>query len=145
MNGAFCGGRLVPSRARRLAAELVSLCEQDRQLGLHPDALALLYENTDRSSIPRRTSLVAGVMIDAIRSGGDEPDVEAAILAVLQERHWIIHRAFVQYGAVCYGRRAPAVRVGELGQQLADVLTAAGWPPRAVRGVNVHELGAGAS
>jgi hypothetical protein len=165
MNGAFYGGRFVPRRARGLAAELASLFEQDSQLadrlnqvsrrladanqwlwsGLHPDALELLYQNTDRRSIARGTSLIAGVMIDAIRASGDEADVEAALLVVLQEAHWTIHRAFVQYGAVCEERRQLAVRVGELGHQLADVLTAAGWPPQAARCVNVHELAAGAS
>ena len=165
MNGAFYGGRFVPSRARGLAAELAALFDQDSQLverlnqvsrrladanrwlwsGLHPDALALLYENTDRRSIGRGASVIAGVMIDALRAGGDEADVEAATLVVLQEAHWTIHRAFVQYGAICEERRQLAVRVGELSHQLADVLTAAGWPPQAARGVNVHELAAGAS
>jgi len=85
------------------------------------------------------------VMIDAIRAGGDEGDVEAAVLVALQEAHWTIHRAFVQYGAICEERRQLAVRVGELSQQLADVLAAAGWPPQSARGVNVHELAAAAS
>ena len=156
---------VVPPAARRLATELSLLFERDSRLvvrlnavsrrlaranrqlwsGLHPDALALLYENTDRRSIGRGASVIAGVMIDALRAGGDEADVEAATLVVLQEAHWTIHRAFVQYGAICEERRQLAVRVGELSHQLADVLTAAGWPPQAARGVNVHELAAGAS
>jgi hypothetical protein len=163
MSGASYRGRVVPAGARHLAAELDLLFEQDSRLvdrlnemsrrlttgnrslwsGLHPDALALLYENTDRRSIARGASLIAGVTIDAIRAGGDEFDVETAMLVLLQQAHWTIHRAFVQYRALFEERRQLAVKVGELGQQLADVLTGAGWSPEAARGVNVHELAAG--
>jgi hypothetical protein len=165
MNGAFYRGRFVPGRARELAAELAALFEQDcrfvvrlndasRRLarangwlwsGLHPDALALLYENTDRLAIARGASVIAGVMIDALRAGGDEVDVETEVLLTLQQTHWGIHRAFVEYRTLCEERRQLAVRVGELGQQLEDALTAAGWSIDAARGVNVHELAGSSS
>jgi hypothetical protein len=156
-------GRVVPPRARALAAELASLFEEDSRLvaqlnethhrlenansrlwsGLHPDALALLYENTDRLAISEGSSVIAGIVIDAIGAGGDEQEVETAVLPALQEAHWRIHRAFVEYQAACEERRQLAVTVGELAQQLADVLTAAGWPPAAARSLNVHQLAAG--
>jgi hypothetical protein len=165
MNEPMRRGPSVPEQARELAAELAALFEHDSGLisrlnqtsrrlaeangrlwsGLHPDALALLYENTDRCSIARGSSVIAGAVIDAIRAGDDEYDVETGVLLLLQQTHWGIHRAFVQYRTICEERRQLAVRVGELGQQLADVLTAAGWSPDAARGMNVHELAAGAS
>ena len=165
MNEATRGGHSVPEPARELGAEIAALFEHDSRLirclnetsrrlaeangrlwsGLHPDALALLYENTDRRSIVRGSSVIAGAVIDAIKAGDDEFDVETGVLLVLQQTHWGIHRAFVQYRAICEERRQLAVRVGELSQQLADVLTAAGWSPDAARGVNVHELAAGTS
>jgi hypothetical protein len=165
MNEAIRGGHSIPEPARELAAELAALFENDSQLisrlnqtsrrlteangrlwsGLHPDALALLYENTDRCSIGPGSSVIAGAVIDAIRAGDDEYDVETGVLLLLQQTHWGIHRAFVQYRTICEERRQLAVRVGELSQQLANVLTGAGWSPDAARGVNVHELAAGAS
>ncbi len=162
MSGVFYRGWLVPARARDLAAELASLFEQDRRLvgrlndtsrrlaganrrlwsGLHPDALALLYENTDRDAISRGASMVAGALIDALRTGEDEFDIETAVLPILQETHWSIHRAFLEHRGICEERRQLAARVGELGQQLTDVLGAAGWPAEEARRVSVHELAA---
>ena len=156
--------RVVPTRARALAAELASLFEEDSRLvaqlnetrrrlenangrlwsGLHPDALALLYENTDRLAISRGSSVIAGIVIDAIRAGADEVAVETAVLPALQEAHWTIHRALVEFDAAYEERRQLAVTGGELVQQLVDVLTAAGWPPAAARSVNVNHLAAGA-
>jgi hypothetical protein len=155
-------GRVVPARARELAAELAALFEEDRRLvarlnesrrrpqsansrlwsGLHPDALALLYENTDRLAISRGSSVIAGLIIDAVRTGADEHEIETAILPALQEAHWSIHRAFYDHGAAYEERRQLAVTVGELAQLLVDVLTAAGWTSDAARRVNVQQLAA---
>ena len=136
--------------AREIAAPLAAMFERDSQLagqlndahsrlqganrqlwsGLHPDALALIYDNTQAVPIPadRQTrSRVNAVMIDELRSSADEQQLEVAVLAVLQEIHSTIHRAFVDYQSASEQRRQLAVDVGERAQQLTDVLTAAGW------------------
>lgn len=165
MNRTIRPGRFVPDEARRLAADLALVFEQDSRLadrlndasrrladanrglwsGLHPDAVALLYENTDRHAITRGTSLVAGVVVDALQAGADEFELETELLLMLQRAHWTIHRAFADYRWICEERRRLAASVGELAQRLEDALTAAGWPADAARSVNVHDLAAGAS
>jgi hypothetical protein len=109
----------VPPRARALAARLASLFETDREIvarlnGAH--------------------HLLAGAN-DRLRSG-PAPDP----LVIGQQ----IHRAFCAYQRACEQRRQLAVDVGELSQQLTDVLTAAGYRPQHARSANVHELAAGA-
>jgi len=151
---------VVPVRARELAVQLGVLFESDRELagrlneaqhrlqransrlwsGLHPDALALLYENTDRLAIRQGASVIVGLIIDAIRSGGDEEDVETAVLPALQQAHWTIHRAFVEYQSVCEERRQLAATVGEVAQQLTEALTAAGWTREAAQNADVRRL-----
>jgi len=42
---------------------------------------------TDPLRLSRGASVIAGVMVDAIRAGVDEGDVEAAVLLALQEAH----------------------------------------------------------
>jgi hypothetical protein len=86
--------------------------------------------------------VIAGLVIDAIRTGADEHEIETAILPALQEAHWTIHRAFFDHGTAYEERRQLAATVGELAQQLVDVLTAAGWSSDAARNVNVHQLAA---
>jgi len=41
--------------------------------------------------------VIAGSMVDALRSSGSEADVEASVLPGLQEVHWTIHRAFSEH------------------------------------------------
>ncbi len=162
MNKGRHDSRFVPTRARAVAGELASLFEEDNGLvvrlnevsrrlaganrwlwsGLHPDAIALLYDKTDGRTISSGTSVIAEVMGDAMSGGGDDFDAETAVLPVLQEAHWTIHRAFADHQLICEERRQIAVRVGELSQQLVDVLAAVGWPADAARAVNVHELAA---
>jgi len=57
--------------------------------------------------------------------------------------HEQIHRAFFDYQQKSEQRRQLAVDVGELTQQLADALTAAGYHPQHAQTANVHELAAG--
>lgn len=54
--------------------------------GLHPDAIALVYEDTDRLAISRGASVIAGIVTDAIRARAAEQEVETAVLAALQKR-----------------------------------------------------------
>lgn len=151
---------------REIAARLAAMFERDSQLagqlndahsrlqganrqlwsGLHPDALALIYDNTQAVAIPadgQIRSRVSAVMLDELRSSADEQQLEVAVLAVLQEIHWTIHRAFVDYQSASEQRRQLAVDVGERAQQLTDVLTAAGWTEREARNADVNELAAG--
>jgi hypothetical protein len=57
--------------------------------------------------------------------------------------HHQVDRAFGAYQSASEERRQLAVEVGELSQQLADTLTAAGYSRRQARAANVHELAAG--
>ena len=154
---------VVPARACELAAALAELFARDRELarrmndsqshlqhanlrlwsGLHPDALALLYDDTEAIGIAadgRIRSEVNAVMIDQLHHGADEHELETVVLAVVQEIHWTIHRAFVDHQRAYEERRQLAVDVGELAPQLADVLTAVGWTEHEARNANVHHL-----
>lgn len=158
--------RPVPARAPELASYLAALFARDSQIakrlndtqsrlqdanrqlwsGLHPDALALLCDDTNAAGIPadgRIRSHVNAVMIDKLHGGADKQRLETAVLAVLQEIHWTIHRAFVDYQSVAEDRRQLAVNVGELGQQLTATLTAAGWTETQARNANVNDVAEG--
>ena len=108
----------IPARARVLAAQMSALFETDQQIvvrlnGAHHQLAAA----NDRL--------------------WSEPAADR--LAV----HLQVHRAFCVYQQASEQRRQLAVDVGELCQQLADVLTAAGHRPEHARSANVHELAAG--
>jgi len=108
----------VPARARALATQLAGLFETDQRIvvGLN-DAHHRLAAANDRLWT----------------------DPAANPLRVHQE----VHRAFCAYQHASEQRRQLAVDVGELSQQLADTLTAAGHRPEQARSANVHELAAG--
>ncbi len=158
--------RRVPPRARELAARLATLFARDRQIakrlndtqsrlrdangelwsGLHPAALAVLYDDTHAVAIAvdgRIRSQVNAVMIDQLQGGADEQQLETAVLATVQQIHWTIHRAFVDYQSASEERRQLAVDVCELAQQLTDTLTAAGWTETQARKANVNDLAEG--
>jgi hypothetical protein len=59
------------------------------------------------------------------------------------EIHWTIHRAFLDHRDAYEQRRQLAVDVGELSQQLADTLTAAGWTEQQAHTANVNHLADG--
>jgi hypothetical protein len=152
----------VPARARELAARLAALFRSDSQLaerlndaqrrlldandrlwsGLHPDALGLVYDDARRVVAGRGASAIAGRTIATLTAGGGQGEIESALLEALQQTHWAIRRAFVEYQSVCEERRQLAVDVGELSQQLIEALAAAGWREDAARGADVHELAA---
>ncbi len=151
--------REVPVRARELAARLAALFMADSQLavalnaaqhrllgandrlwsGLHPDVLGLARGDVRRLAAGK--GAIAERMVDA-RGGGDGPD-EAAMLGALEQLHWTIGRAFIDYQRAYEERRQLAVDVGELSQQLIEVLRAVGWSEEAARNADVHELAAG--
>ena len=109
--GGSAVGRSVPERARELAGRLSVLFERDVELVRLNDANHRLRDANER--------LLRG------------PASEA---------HWAIYRAFCEYQFVCEERRQLAVDVGELSQQLSDVLSAAGWSRDQARAADVHML-----
>jgi hypothetical protein len=105
-------GRSVPERARELAGRLSVLFERDVELVVRlNDAQRRLRDANER--------LLRGPASDV---------------------HRAIHRAFCEYQFVCEERRQLAVDVGELSQQLSDVLSEAGWSRDQARVADVHAL-----
>jgi len=152
------GERTVPARARELAARLSALFERDVEIvgrlndaqsrlrdanerlwsGLAPDAFGLVYDGSALAG----QSKIAKLISDARSAGG--PDGDAAVLGALRQVHWAIHRSFCAYRSACEERRQLAVDVGELSQQLTEVLCAAGLGAQDARNADVHRLaGAG--
>ena len=152
------GELAVPVRARELAARLSALFERDVEIvgrlndaqrrlrdanerlwsGLAPDAFGLVYDG----SAPAGQSQIAKLMGDARSARGLDGD--AAVLGALQQVHAAIHRSFCAYQSACEERRQLAVDVGELSQQLTEVLCTAGFSAQDARKADVHKLaGAG--
>ncbi len=148
----------VPARARELAARLSALFERDVEIvgrlndaqsrvrdanerlwsGLASDAFGLVYDG----AAPAGQSQIAVLMRNARSARG--PDADTAVLGVLQHIHSAIHRSFCAYQSACEERRQLAVDVGEISQQLTEVLCAAGFSAQDARNADVHRLaGAG--
>lgn len=147
-------GFTVPARARELAARLSVLFERDVEivgrlndaqsrlrdanerlwLGLAPDAFGLVYD----VGAPAGQSQIAVLMSDARSAGG--PNSDTGVLGALQQIHWAIHGAFCAYQSAGEERRQLAVDVGELSQQLTEVLCAAGFSADDARNADVHKL-----
>jgi hypothetical protein len=142
-------GRTVPALARELAGRMSALFERDVEIvgrlndaqrrlrganerlwsGLSPDAFGLVYDG----AAPAGVSQIA-----ALGAGG--PGSQTELLVALQQIHATIHRAFHAYQDACEERRQLAVEVGEVAQQLTEVLCAVGWSAADSRAVDVHEL-----
>jgi hypothetical protein len=142
-------GRPVPDRARELAGRLSALFERDVEIvvrlndaqrrlhvaserlwsGLSPDAFGLVYDG----AVPAGESQIAAL-------GGDGRGSQTELLQALQEIHWQVNCAFCQHQFACEERRQLAVEVGEVSQQLTEVLCAIGWSADDARTVDVHEL-----
>ena len=156
----------ISDQAQELACALAALFARDTQIvarlndaqsrlraansrlwsGLHPNALALLYDEKDAVAITangRIRSEVNAAMIEQLQLGANEDQLEAAVLAVVQEIHWTIHHAFVDYQSAAEERRQLAFEVGELAQRLTDTLTATGWTETEARNANVNQLAEG--
>jgi hypothetical protein len=143
------GDRVVPALARELAGQLSALFERDVEIvgrlsdaqhrltganerlwsGLSPGAFGLIYDGAG----PAGSSQIAALMDGACAA-------ETAVLAVLQEIHWSIHRGFCDYRSACEERRQLAVDVGEVTARFIEVLCGAGFSEDEVRAANVHEL-----
>jgi hypothetical protein len=146
----------VPARARELAARLAALFVRDAGIaerlndaqhrlqhandrlwsGLAPDAFGLIYDGAAPAGHSQIATLADG-------APGRGPACQTALLHALQDAHWQVHRGFCQYQSACEERRQLAVDVGELSQQLTDVLTAAGFSADHARNADVHQLAAG--
>ena len=139
------GAGPVPAAARGLADRLAErfthdagLCERlndaQRRLqqandrlwsGLHPDGLAAVYGE-------HPAAVAAESRSEALEA--EDP------LAAVQQVHWQIHRAHLDYQDAAEERRQLAVDVGELTRELVEVLSAAGWSEQLARNANVLEL-----
>jgi hypothetical protein len=158
------GERAVPETARRLAGELVEAFGEDQALaerqaeaqhqwqaandrlwsGVHPDALGVVYANA--AAAAGGSSEVVGALGDALDGGLPAAEVQAAVLVVLQQVHWALHRAFCDYQTLCEDRRHLAAEIGELAAGMVAALVAAGWSETQARQADVHQLaGAGAA
>jgi hypothetical protein len=147
-------GHSVPDRARGLAGRLSALFERDVEIvkrlndahrrlhganerlwcGLAADAFGLVYDG----AAPAGQSQIAKLMAGVSAAGGR--DAQTEVLAALQQIHWTIRSAFHAYQDACEERRQLAVEVGELSQQLSEVLCADGWSQDEALDADVHEL-----
>ncbi len=94
--------------------------------GLHPDALALVYDELPDAG-------ARSEVLDA-----HEP------LRAVQEAHWAIHRAMCDYQTACEDRRHLAAEIGELAERMTTALTAAGWTREQAQQADVNAIaGAG--
>jgi hypothetical protein len=83
------------------------------------------------------------VRLEAALGGRSEVLESTDPLGQLQEAHWQIHRAHVEYQTVAEERRQLAADIGEVIARLVDELVAAGWSEQDARSVNVHDLAGG--
>src|SRR5450432_1307367 len=142
------GDRVVPALARELAAQLSALFERDvtivrrlsdaqhrltdaneRLCSVSPDAIGLIYDGAGPAGASEITALMDGGCA-----------AETAVLAVLGQIHWSIHRGFCEYRSACEERRQLAVDVGEITARFIEVLCGAGFSEDEARAANVHQL-----
>lgn len=139
---------VITQTARRLAAQLEQqfgrdadlakrLCKAQRRLerandrlwwGLHHDGLAAVYGEhpaaVEVASAENRSEVL----------GAPHP------LRAVQQVHWIIHNAFIDYQTAAEERRQLAAATGELIRRFIDALVAAGWSEEQARNANVRHL-----
>jgi hypothetical protein len=144
--------RTAPADARQLAAQLSALFDRDVEIvkrlndahhrlqqaserlwsGLAPDAFGLTNDNTAVAAIGQ--SPIAALIRD------DRHTATSQVLEALEQARWQIHGSFCQYQSASEERRQLAFDVGELSEQLAHALCAAGWSSDQARNANVHQL-----
>ena len=116
--------------ATRLADAQARLMRANDRLwwGLHPDGLAAVYGEhpaaVDVAFAEHRSEVL----------GAPDP------LAAIQQVHWTVRKAFVDYQSAAEERRQLAADVGELVRELVEELVAAGWTEQEARNANVHDL-----
>jgi hypothetical protein len=116
--------------AKRLADAQERLARANDRLwwGLHPDGLAGVYAE-DPAAIDIALAENRSEVL-----GASDP------LAAVQEVHWRIHRAFIDYQTAAEERRQLAADIGEVIRRFVDALVATGWSEEQARTANVHEL-----
>jgi hypothetical protein len=118
--------------ATRLADAQARLMRANDRLwwGLHPDGLAAVYGDhpagVDVAFAENRSEVL----------GAPDP------LAAIQQVHWTVRKAFVDYQSAGEERRQLAADVGELIREFVEELVAAGWSEKQARDASVHELAA---
>ena len=138
----------VPEAARALAAQLEIQFGRDAELanrladaqrrlargndplwwGLHPDGLAAVYEEH-----PAPVDVAFAANRSEVLDARNPP-------AAIQNAHWRLHSAFIDYQTAAEERRQLAADAGELIRQFVDELLAAGWTEPQARNANLHEL-----
>lgn len=140
----------ITAAARELAAQLARRFARDAELatrladaqarlmrandrlwwGLHPDGLAAVYDEhpaaVDIAFAQNRSEVL----------GAPDP------LAAIQQVHWTVRKAFVEYQSAAEQRRQLAADIGELIREFVEELVAVGWSEEKARNANVHELAA---
>ncbi|MHB1569810.1 MAG: hypothetical protein ACYCXW_06350 [Solirubrobacteraceae bacterium] len=140
--------RAIPAPARQLAAELERRFARDAELatqlndaqqrlrdasdrlwsGLHPDGIAAIYGE--------HPAAIEGATAHNRSQVLDSPDP----LRAVQQAHWTIHKAFINYEDAAERRRQLAAEVGELAGELIASLVAAGWSEHDAREANIPNL-----
>ena len=124
----------LDSELARRGHKFVRYANERLWSGLAPDAFGLVYDGAASAG----QSQIAKLMSDARSAGGADSDT--AVLGALQQIHSAIDRSFCAYQSACEERRQLAVDVGELSQQLTEVLCAAGFSADDARNADVHKL-----
>ncbi len=146
--------RAVPDRARTLARGLGGLFARDRDLAFAQNAvLQRLRDANDRlwsGLAPDGLGEIYGghpefeaVSLEAAFHARSELLESADPLAGVQEVHWEIHRAMIDYQNTAEDRRHLAGEIGEAIAQFVDSLINAGWTRQDAESANVDELAAG--
>jgi len=139
----------VPAGARELAARLSALFERDVEIVERLDDAQRCLRDANERLWSGRSPDAWGLMYDGGAAGGESqiaalaaggPESQMGLLVALEQIHWAIDRAFQVYQFACEERRQLAVDVGELSQQLTEVLGAVGWSAKEARAANVYEL-----
>jgi hypothetical protein len=115
---------------------------------LHPDALGLLYDDTQAVGIGEQATIrsqITAVMADARSAGAEDEAIETGVLQAVQEIHWTIHRAFSEYQRIGEDRRHLAAEIGELIAEMVVELVAAGWSEEQARTADVRSLATAAA
>jgi hypothetical protein len=116
--------------AKRLCDAQQRLAQANDRLwwGLHPDGLAAVYAEhptaIDVAFAENRSEVL----------GAPDP------LAAVQQVHWQIRKAFVEYQTAAEERRQLAADTGETIHEFVDALVDAGWTEQQARNADVHQL-----
>jgi hypothetical protein len=121
--------------AARLADAQQRLTRANDQLrrGVHPDGLATVYGEhpavVNAAAVENRSAVL----------GARDP------LAALQQVHWHVNRAFIDYQTAAEQRRQLAADTGEVIRGFIDALVATGWSEHDARHADVQQIAGSAA